>query len=456
MAQFPGYSITVRRYNETHDIKSFTQGFSSQADFTFGRRARFRTTLTATNSTGAFTPAEGGGTGTFKDVLWFESYLVISVFGTGDIIFEGLISDFDIADNGIESTVTIKAVDWMTLTRSDVFDVSENTVFDQAPASQMYSFFNGDSGYGSGAETPKLGYTSATYLFDIADGVPLKMGRPAASNVTVLDAVTQMYIAPLPCVVLPNEIALSGATTIVYKADVLGRSLTYEDTAEYVFTQNPTSDELPFKSVTPNFDRNMITSNTSYESGMAGVGTATASNGATKQKYGQRNRRFTGTGHVHAGNDTADEYGMLKSASFWTTRQKEARYVPRKLVTSVETVEAYNDSTAAIDKLGELMSAKYGMWHPVQVTYTPTGGSVVTADCVISGRTINATPAQTTIILNLLPAADYQSFRLDSTVIGVLAGVANPTTYDDSGTTYDDVAEPYDGSGTTIEGFRLG
>ena len=96
------------------------------------------------------------------------------------------------------------------------------------------------------------------------------------------------------------------------------------------------------------------------------------------------------------------------------------------------------------------------MWHPVQITYTPTGGSQTTADCVISGRTINATPKQTTIILDLLPAVDYQSFRLDSPIIGVLAGIANVTTYDDSGVTYDDVAEPYDGSGTTIEGFRLG
>ena len=456
MADFPGYTIRVRRYNEDYDVTNYTQGFSTTADFTFNRPARFRTTMTLTNSTGEFTPSEGGGTGTFKDVLWFESYLEITVYATSTTIFEGLISDFDIVDNGVESTVTIKAVDWMTATRSDVFDVSEgSTTFYQTPASQMYSFFNGSSGFGSGAETPDLGYSSATYLFDQADDVPLDMGRPAASNVTVLDAVTQMFIAPLPCVVLPNEIVRASSTNIQFRADVLGRSITYADTTEYTFAENPTGDELPFQTVTPNFDRNMITSNTSYESGMSGVGTATASNGATKQKYGQRNRRYTGTGHIVAGNDTTEEYGMLKSASFWTDRQAEARYVPRRLKTSVGTVKAYNDSTAAFDQLEQLLSAKYGMWHPVQVTYTPTGGSQVTADCVISGRTINATPKQTTIILDLLPAVDYQSFRLDSPIIGVLAGTANATTYDDSGVTYDD-GTPYDGSGTEIEGFRLG
>ncbi len=456
MADFPGYQIVVRRQGEVNDVTNYTQGFSTTADFTFNRPARFRTTMTLTNSTGEFTPSEGGGTGTFKDVLWFESYLQIDVYSTGTTVFEGLISDFDIVDNGVESTVTIKAVDWMTATRSDVFDVAESSnIYYDNPASQMYYFFNGSSGYGSGAETPKFGYTNATYLFDQADDVFLEMGRPASSNVTVMDAVTQMFIAPLPCVVLPNEIVRASSTDIVFRADVLGRSITYADTTEFVFTENPTGDELPFQTVTPNFDRNMITSNTSYESGMAGVGTATASNGATKQKYGQRNRRFTGTGHLQ-GNDTTEEYGMLKSAEFWTTRQAEARYVPRRLTTSIGTVKAYNDSTAAFDQLEQLLSAKYGMWHPVQITYTPTGGSQTTADCVISGRTINATPKQTTIILDLLPAVDYQSFRLDSPIIGVLAGIANVTTYDDSGVTYDDVAEPYDGSGTTIEGFRLG
>ena len=421
MADFPGYQIVVRRQGEVNDVTNYTQGFSTTADFTFNRPARFRTTMTLTNSTGEFTPSEGGGTGTFKDVLWFESYLQIDVYSTGTTVFEGLISDFDIVDNGVESTVTIKAVDWMTATRSDVFNVAEgSSVYYQTPASQMYSFFNGSVGFGSGAETPKLGYTNATYGFNQADDVFLDMGRPAASNVTVMDAVTQMFIAPLPCVVLPNEIAQSSSTTIKFKADVLGRSITYADTTEFVFTENPTGDELPFQTVTPNFDRNMITSNTSYESGMTGVGTATASNGATKQKYGQRNRRFTGTGHLVAGNDTTEEYGMLKSASFWTDRQAEARYVPRRLKTSIGTVKAYNDSTAAFDQLEQLLSAKYGMWHPVQITYTPTGGSQTTADCVISGRTINATPKQTTIILDLLPAIDYQTFRLDSTVIGVL------------------------------------
>lgn len=122
------------------------------------------------------------------------------------------------------------------------------------------------------------------------------------------------------------------------------------------------------------------------------------------------------------GNDTANEYGMLNSAEFWTTRQAEARYVPRQLRTTIETVETHNDSTAALDQVEQLLSIKRGFWHPIQVTYTPTGGSEVTANCVISGRTINATPAQTTIILDLLPAIDYQSFRLDSSVIGLLDG----------------------------------
>ena len=421
MAEFPGYLVTIRREADDHNLTNYALGFVSSASFTFGRPAQFRTEITFNNNNGDFTPTEGGGTGAFKDVLWYESYVQIDVYGTGTTLFEGLVNRFTIQDNGRESRATIIATDWMTATRSDVFNVAESSnIYYDNPASQMYYFFNGSSGFGSGAQTPKFGYTDATYLFDQADDVFLDMGRPAASNVNVMDAVTQMFIAPLPCVVLPNEIVRSSSTSVVFRADVLGRSITYADTTEFVFTENPTGDELPFTAVVPNFDRDMITSNTSYESGMAGVGTATASNGATKTRYGQRNRKYTGTGHIVAGNDTADNYGMLKSASFWTTRQAEARYVPRRLTTTIETIETFNNSTAALDQLEQLLSAKYGMWHPVQITYTPTGGTQTTADCVISGRTIKATPSRTTITLDLLPAVDYQSFRLDSSVIGVL------------------------------------
>lgn len=422
MAEFPGYELRVRRQNETHSLTSYTLGFSTSGKFSFGRPAHFRAEISLNNNNGDFTPIEGGGTGTFKDVLWYESYVEIVVYGTSTTVFEGLVSHFTIQDNGRESRATLVAVDWMTLTRSDVFSVSElvGATAGQTPASQMYGFFNGSTGYGSGAQTPNFGYSSTTYLFDQADDVFLDMGRPAMQNVTVLDAVQKAYVAPLPCVVSPNAIVQASSTAIQFRADVLGRSITYADTVEYSFTENPTGSELPFTAVAPNFDRDMITSNTSYESGMTGVGSATASNGTTKNRYGQRNRRFTETGHIVQGNDSSDEYGMLKSASFWTDRQAEARYLPRTLRTTIETVETHNDSTAALDQVEQLLSMKYGFWHPVQVTYTPTGGTEVIADCVISGRTINATPAQTTIILDLLPAIDYQTFRLDSPVIGVL------------------------------------
>ena len=41
-------------------------------------------------------------------------------------------------------------------------------------------------------------------------------------------------------------------------------------------------------------------------------------------------------------------------------------------------------------------------------------------ECVMIGRRMFVTPGDTTVMVDLLPAANFQSFRLDDTALGVL------------------------------------
>ena len=453
MATLANYLVFTSRNGVSHDLTGYVQGFQQTTRCQIGRASHLDAVLTLSNQTGDFTPAEGGGTGTFATWEWFNSEIVITLAaGTSDHIYEGLVTDFRIIDDGVQSIVTLTCEDWLSVTQSNPFTVVEGgAATEQSPAGFIYAVLNGSSGFGSGASTPLLGYSSATYLINSVGATNLDMGRPAATNVRVLDYINSTVLAPLPGVLIPHSINAS-AGVVYYTADWIGRDITRDPAHTFTFAPNPTGTELPAARVEPGFDRNAITSNAEIDSGMSSGPTGvSASNATTANTYGTRGRYYRNTGHL-AGVDTADAYGALQSAEFWIDRQANARYVPRRLTFTVQQVETLNGSAAAIDELELLLSAENGVWQPAAVTYTPTGGSSVTVGCVITGRTINATPGSTTVTLDLLPAADYGSFVLDSTVLGVLGGVGD--TYDSSSFTYDASVLPY--NGRLLQGNRLG
>ena len=67
-----------------------------------------------------------------------------------------------------------------------------------------------------------------------------------------------------------------------------------------------------------------------------------------------------------------------------------------------------------------LLSAKNGIWAGAAVDFTPAGRpSAITDHTVIVGRTIKASPSDTTVTLTLRPSSSYGTFTLD-TALGVL------------------------------------
>jgi hypothetical protein len=94
-------------------------------------------------------------------------------------------------------------------------------------------------------------------------------------------------------------------------------------------------------------------------------------------------------------------------------RMSEITYVPERV-----TVRASSTPTAGV--FNDLLDVTDGFWQVCDIEYTPTGAASTTTGSVIVSRTINATPRDTTIVLDLLPAANYQSFTLNSDILGVL------------------------------------
>lgn len=425
MAAFSGWRIDIFTATTVTDLTSYAQGFTTTAVVNIGRPSTFDAQITLDNDTGDFTPTEGGGTGTYAAIDWFTVGIRITQQTEPGqrFAFIGMISDFKIVDNGTNSSVQIRATDWLGVSSSQLFDVTESTTAVNA-MTQIENILEGASGWGSGAILPDLGSPALpqTVLgFERTDDTTRQLGRAAATSVSSLDYINQNVLSGLPAIMIPYALTpdTDPPTELFYLFDFLYRTVTKQtsDRITFEFSESPTSTVLPFSQLEPGFDFDSLTSTSEINSGITGVATQTSTNSTTGGSYGTRARFYNYTGNL-VETDSGTQAGALEAAQFWTSRQETARYVPRRLITSIELIEDRN-STAAATPTRDLLTT-YGLWQPCDVTYTPTGGTQVTANCVIAGRTIQATPGRTTITLDLLPAQDYQSFVLDSDTLGVL------------------------------------
>jgi hypothetical protein len=422
MAAFSGWRIDIFEGTGFTEITSFVQGFITTSKIEIGRPSTLNAVLTLDNDEGDFTPAEGGGTGTYASTNWLTVGIRITQQTNPDttLSFIGIITDFKIVDNGTNSTVQIIANDWLNVAAGEAANITESLTGTD-PTQIINDLLNGI--VGAGVVFPNFGQSGASLTpvqSYAAAGVNWNVGRAAASSVTAIDYIVVDILAAIPAIMIPSSITTNTfpATAIYFNYEYFTRSITRKtaERYEFDFSESPTGTTLPFVNIAPGFDFDGLTTIAEVQSGITGVTSQTSTSG-TSSSYGTRSRYYSGTGNLYESD--FDVYGgALQVAEFWTKRQADTRYVPRQLTTSVELIEDRN-STAAATPTANLLSIK-GVWQPCAITYTPTAGSQVTANCVISGRTIQAVPGRTTITLDLLPAQDYQSFVLNSSTLGVL------------------------------------
>lgn len=418
-----GYTVTFDDRLSSADITSRTLGFSTSTRAGIGELGRMECSITLNNNDGAFTPTEGGGTGTYRNVDWYSQRLrIVANFTLGNHeVFSGIIRGIDVADDGVNSFVTLRALDWMQVATSEPFDLTASgSSID--PATAINNALDGAGNWGDGLTIQKFGDPSVPTnpAFLTLGTANFSVKRPALTDVTTKDVISTVLLPSGPFVHIPGGLSFQyGGTPFT---NLLGFviSPTLDYTKPYVdvvpFDENGSQSpaKLPFNQVEVGFNTDDITNLTYAASAVSGLAGQTVSDTVSLDKYGSRPRRFTRTA-----NDS--EADLTNVAGFWTNRQSTVRYTPARLKFTVQTVEAKLVNSLDVQLLvRSVFDYSICLFQRVNVTYTPTGGTSVTAPAVIYSRRIDARPGNTTVTLDLLPGLDYSSFVLDSSTFGVL------------------------------------
>lgn len=372
---------------------------------------RGQATVTLLNQDGALTP---GGGGTYSSTDWFAQGVFIAAItdtggaGTTTQVFHGVVVDFDLKDDGVFSTVTITALDGLTL--------AAKTVGSQIPSSYAY-----DTAYGQlvdryGIVFPRLGSTDAEGIVTSEYGftqpqVGINFGSPTIRPTTYADALQTYLIPSVNDVTWATTITATGSPSITeYAIRSLGSTTTREPAEQHTFEFDPSASlsgsKLPFDNdgFTQAFNNDTLINQAEIKGSSTGLTTQTSTN-SSNTSYGNRTVQYTATLNL------ADSEA-LEIATRLTNRYSTIRFNPVSLRTSAKLIYSRADN-AAKNKWAALLGIKDGLWQKVKITWTGSGAASQTALCMLKGRTINVTPSDTIVTLELLNWYDNHGFILD-------------------------------------------
>jgi len=420
MAQNTTWAVNVGKYSGASlsltDHASRTLGLSIDQQCDPGQLGTGRATVTLDNSDGELTP---GGSGTYANVDWLTSglFLEATVDSVSVSVFHGVITDFAMTDDGNGNSA-------VTLTALDVFQVvgrQEARTFSLVGINTAYQLYHmtNPTFLGSTVKVPTLGLSSMnTYwheLNDTAADVPHDL--PSATY-NLGDVINNSVMPNEQTVAFPTILDTDGTYFVQdawtgFTVDGLARAGVYATGDVFVFTENdpmPTG-QLPFRSLVRDFHVDLIT-NAANITALNGGTAQTYSDTASQERYGTRNRTYQ--------TSSVDDAQALRTAQLWVNRysyDETFDMTAAALQVSDSMVQSRN---ADVAKWRALLDVTDGWWNTASVTYTPTGGSSRTDEVVTVGRTIDATPADTTVTLRLRPQSVYLAFILDDTERGVL------------------------------------
>ena len=412
MAITTAFTITVGNLGASYDITSSVLSFNVNSNIALAEIGSSKGSMIIKNFTGAFTP---GGGGTYGNIDWFNQAVLIN--GTTTVggvptsfkLFHGIVDNFSLDDNGVNSYVTISFIDALT---AGGRSATVNTNFGINNASTIIEQFYENGDPNAAAQMPTLGGTNTGYttttkfltndysVSNSASGV----GNSVASSI-------QLLITSLgPSMVMPTTISLTNPD---FGYELIDYTMTRNaaNRTQFIFKDKTVSGvELPIKELETGYDESQLTNyiTTSTPGGPA----YTQFNASSTTKYGQRFRSYTQVAYL-----TFDQ--VYATNDSWTNRFGVIDFVPLELsLTSKMVKSACAD--AAAPYWNKILDIESVMWQPVQLTYTPTGCAQQTKMSVIASRRISATPSDCQVTLGLLPAYQYQSFVLDDTYLGIL------------------------------------
>jgi hypothetical protein len=422
-------------------------GFSFEKSVIPSELTTWTLNITLDNDDGAFTPRT---TGTYANLNWFNQLVSISTqFNTptgGTKLFDtspfsawasqyflGIVDGFDIVDDGVNSRVELTCVDFLTiaarapsvgsLTNSaNEYQLSQ---INEAIGTLTTDYFSGTTALpvppGFPSNKVNVGFINMSVGFNpLNEGTEVDL-TDVDSTGNVADVLNASVLPSQYCVLIPAWIdrTTPGVTSTDYAVDYIGPyGIKSTDAAGrpigplYEFVEgSATGDEIPFVEIDIGFQLDKMVNSAQ----LTNVTTSTdvsAVNTASVIANGGRNASYTAI----ICKTTAE---AQKQADLLVNRFSTPRYFPRSITINRAAVEATGLSTTR-EAIKNLLSLR-GLWSRCTVTYTPTGHSTPITDyCVVSGIRVDATPGDMTVIVDLVPGVDYQSFVLDSTTLGVL------------------------------------
>lgn len=379
---------------------------------------RGQCTITLLNEDGALTP---GGGGTYTSADWFAmGVFVTALTNTGGsdtetVVFHGVVTDFDLVDNGVFSTVTITALDGLTI-------VGKTAVLTDIPLSGSTDYGSlmlvaiGDARYQ--LNYLKLGKSTAIGVYnDLTVDGPF-LGYAVLTNVYALNQSYSTYADLLQTTVVPSVNDVVYATKILvngtradYYLNITPVTMTPSSTNRNDFEFDPSASlsgsKLPFdiEGFTQSFNNDELMTQVNIKGNFPSATTSNAVSGDIGT-YGNRNVQYTNT---FVFNQTASD----AMANNLINRFSNVKFVPASLGISAKQVKAYA-ADAAHSKWYKLLGIETGLWQKCKITWTGSGAASQTKYSIIKGRSINVTPDNTYVSLRLADWVNNHSFILDT------------------------------------------
>ena len=397
----------------TTDFTSRTLGLTVDHFTDLGVIGTGQAVITLDNNDGALTPGAGG---TYSSTSWFERALLIycDVAGGGSgaaaKVFAGIIDDFEVQDDGTTSTVTIAAVDVLqTASRQQVETLADFT--QTSPFYALRTIVDPSESYNS-TVMPNFGETA-----NPNGNVSVFLASPSVTR-QVHVVGTDISKSPVGDY-LANHVVTCGLTAVWpggfddntgHQQIFVVENAQRTDARTYQFAENPTGAEMPYRNLERGYELDQLTTAARIE--RLDTGYVNKLEAANQPKYGSRLRQY-----VTASNSDSDTNDDVFN---WLQRFAEPRYTSTRLqVTAAMIEERLPD--AHFLKWVDLLTAQYGIYAGATVEFTPAGRpSAITDLTVVIGRTIKASPSDTTVTLTLRPSIDYGTFTLDSAALGII------------------------------------
>ena len=413
MAITTAFTITIGNLGASYNITSEVMSFNVNTQVALAEIGTSKGSMLIKNFTGSFTP---GGGGTYGNIDWFNQAVFIN--GTTTVggvptsfkLFHGIVDQFALDDNGINSYVTISFIDALT---AGGRSATVNTGGVAGTASSTIEIFYENLSPSNPAQMPTLGGTSNGYTVTtklLTSDYLVLCTTPNVGN--SLNSSISLIITPNgPSMVIPTTITLTNPD---FGYELIDYTMTRNaaNRTTFLFKDKTVSGtQLPIGELVTGYDEDQLT-NYVTTIDPTGTSTLTSFNATSTTKYGQRFRQYSQVGFSSTAQQTTTN-------DSWINRFGEITFAPEELSFSSKMVQSAA-ADAAAPFWNKILDIESVMWQPVQLTYTPTGCAQQTKMSVISSRRISATPSDCQVTLGLLPAYQYQSFVLDDTYLGIL------------------------------------